>query len=92
MGSPRNWRPAFEQQSARINVDDGTWREFRTRCLADGEHVSDVLARLVRAELDGPVSTRERVTDQPVKPPTRKAAAPPVKNEGEAEALSLFDL
>ena len=89
MGSPRNWRPAFEQQTARINVDDDTWLEFRTRCLAGGEHVSEVLARLVHAELDCGL-TRERVTDQPAKPP--KAPAPPVKDHGEAEALSLFEL
>jgi len=90
MGSPRNWRPAFEQQTARVNVDDETWLEFRTRCLAGGEHVSEVLARLVRAELDRSLLTRERVSDQPAKPP--KAAAPPVKDSGAAEALSLFDL
>lgn len=87
MGSPRNWRPAFEQQTARINVDDTTWLEFRTRCLADGEHVSDALARLVRAELDRTVSTRERAA---VKSATRKAPAP--EDRGGAEALLLFDL
>jgi len=90
MGSPRNWRPAFEQQTARINVDDDTWREFRARCLADDEHVSEVLGRLVRTELDRGVSTRERVTDPPAMP--RKAAARPATAAGQAEVLSLFDL
>jgi len=90
MGPPRNWRPAFEQQTARINVDDDTWREFRAKCLADGEHVSEVLARLVRAELNRAVLTREPVDGQRAKP--RKAAASPVRAEGAPEALSLFDL
>jgi len=90
MGSPRNWRPAFEQQTARINVDDDTWREFRARCLADDEHVSEVLGRLVRTELDRGVSTRERVTDPTAMP--RKAAARPATAAGQAEVLSLFDL
>ncbi len=89
MGSPRNWRPAFEQQTARINVDDDTWLVFRTKCLADSEHVSEVLARLVRAELDRSVSTRERVTGKAAGPPT---AAARVKDLGEAEPRSLFDL
>jgi len=90
MGSPRNWRPAFEQQTARINVDNDTWREFRTRCLANGEPVSEVIARLVRGELNRAVLTRERVDGQQAKP--RKAAASPVRAEGAPETLSLFDL
>lgn len=91
MGSPRNWRPAFEQQTARINVDDNTWREFRARCLADDEHVSEVLARLVRAELDRTVSTRERVNTK-ASSARRRAARANDENVDRVEELSLLDL
>ncbi len=51
MGTTRDWRPAFEQQTARINVDDDTWRKFRRMCLDRGEHVSEVLGGLVAFEV-----------------------------------------
>lgn len=37
---------------ARVNVSDAAWVEFRSVCLAKGEHVSDALGRLVAAELN----------------------------------------
>ncbi len=65
MSPSRDWRPGFEQQTARINVTDDTWRRFRQLCLDDDEHVSVVLGRLV----DQAVERR--------RPPARSTSKPP---------------
>jgi hypothetical protein len=49
-----------EQQMARVNVSDAAWVEFRSACLAKGEHVSDALGRLVSAELRRRSATQRR--------------------------------
>lgn len=36
---------------ARVKVSDAVWVEFRSACLAKGEHVADALGRLVESEL-----------------------------------------
>jgi len=94
MSTSRDWRPGFEQQTARINVTDHEWRAFRARCLNDGEHVSDVLARLVRAALDNKPAmvTRERV-NTPSKAEKRTAVVKTSKADPGSGpvTLSLFD-
>ncbi len=94
MSTSRDWRPAgFEQQTARINVTDREWRAFRARCLDDSEHVSDSLARLVRAALEEQAATRERVNTPPPEPKTTPAAPArtTAKPVDAPVALSLFD-
>ena len=95
MSTSRDWRPGFEQQTARINVTDREWRAFRARCLNDGEHVSEALGRLVRAAPnDTPVVvTRERV-NTPSKAEKRPAVVKTTKAEpaGGPVVLSLFDV
>lgn len=105
MSSPRDWRPGFEQQTARINVTDHHWRAFRARCLDDGEHVSDALGRLVRAALAGhhhpsvdQAAEPETMTRERVNPPpsttARTATVTPTDAEpdGGPVALSLFEI
>ncbi len=99
VSSPRDRRPGFDQQTARINVDDDTWRAFRRICLDDDEPISVVLGRLV----DHQVARRRPATrPDPVKPPrprvdtsTREQATSTAATATRAgpisEALSLFD-
>ena len=87
----RDWRPAFEQQTARINVTDNEWRAFRARCLADGEHVSEVLGRLVRAELDGDVAGSVVVEPEPA-PVTRERVNTPPKTEKPAAVVTAIEV
>jgi hypothetical protein len=85
MSTPRDWRPGFEQQTARINVSNDTWRAFRQLCLDDGEHVSEVLGRLVDQEanrrrpparqpgVDKPAPNRVNASTREHYAPTKKA-------------------
>ncbi len=90
MGTTRDWRPAFEQQTARINVDDNTWRAFRRLCLDQGEHVSEILGRLVAGE----VARGHQPADKPVviaEPEPVRVDAPTRERDHSQTALSLFD-
>ncbi len=90
MGTTRDWRPAFEQQTARINVDDNTWRAFRRLCLDQGQHVSEALGRLVATE----VAHSYEPVDKPVtigEPEPARVDAPTREHDHTQTALSLFD-
>jgi hypothetical protein len=98
VSTPRDRQPGFDQQTARINVTDDTWRAFRRLCLDDDEPVSVVLGRLV----DHHVAHRQpaaRPTTKPPRPPadtsTReqptKATTTSTNTRPATEALSLFD-
>jgi hypothetical protein len=43
--------PRMEQQTARVNVDDPTWRDFRILALDADRSIADYLGQLVRDEL-----------------------------------------
>ncbi len=93
MSTSRDWRPGFEQQTARINVTDREWRAFRARCLDDGEHVSEALGRLVRAALnDKAVVTRERVNTPPAAEKRPVVGTTKAEPAGVPVVLSLFDI
>jgi hypothetical protein len=43
--------PRMEQQTARVNVDDPTWRDFRILAVEADRSIADYLGQLVRDEL-----------------------------------------
>jgi hypothetical protein len=100
VSSPRDRRPDFDQQTARINVDDDTWRTFRRICLDDDEPISVVLGRLVDHEV---ARRRPATRPDPVKPPRPRVDAStreqptgaqpttPTSATTTTEVLSLFD-
>jgi len=76
MGARRDDRDGrAEKQMARANVNDEVWFEFRTACLVEGEHVSDVLGRLVDQELQR--RRRGAVGDRAARTPNRSGRKPP---------------
>ena len=92
---------------ARINVDDDSWRRFRQQCLHDGEHVSEVLGRLVAAEVNRRrPPARQPAADKPapkhvnastrehaakVKATSPGPAATSTSTTATTEVVSLFD-
>lgn len=105
MSPSRDWRPAFEQQTARINASDDTWRTFRRLCLDDGEHVSDVLGRLVDHEVQRRRPAARPTAERPprsranastreqatTKPTERRSAAATSTATAASSAPTLFD-
>jgi hypothetical protein len=96
VSSPRDWRPGFDQQTARINVSDDTWRAFRRVCLDDDEPVSVVLGRLVDHHVARRRPAPRPATNQPAQPRVDTSTREqPTKATATArpatEALSLFD-
>jgi hypothetical protein len=68
VSSPRERQPGFDQQTARINTGDDTWRAFRRLCLDDGEPVSEVLGRLVDREVERRRPAPRPTTQRPSRP------------------------
>jgi len=80
MGSTRGWRPGFEQQTARINVD----AEVNRRRPPDRQPAADKPApKRVNA------STREREVEAKAASPTTTTRS--MSSTATTEVLSLFD-
>lgn len=106
MSTSRDWRPGFEQQTARVNVGDDTWLKFRRLCLDNDEHVSVALGRLVDREVqrrrpaarpathEPPrlnASTREQATSKPAEHRPPLATLASTSATAMSSAPTLFD-
>jgi hypothetical protein len=73
--------PRMEQQTARINVDDPTWRDFRILAIDADRSIADNLGQLVRDELR---RARRRSREESARTPDRSdgdASVAPVSRE-----------
>lgn len=80
-----------EQQAARINVDDGSWRAFRILALEADRSLADYLGQLVREELRRAKRRAPASTNQPDDEPDTETRQPSAAKPESASRARLAD-
>ncbi|MBW3579264.1 MAG: hypothetical protein KY462_16325 [Actinobacteria bacterium] len=75
-----------DQQTARVNVSDDEWIEFRTLAMRKRRSIADYLGDLVRRELDGSTEPTDEPCDE--KSESARRHSPPRVRLADQELLT----